>query len=274
MALTAPSHLSLSLLATSSSGASSGDGWVGTWSPGLGDPTVVGWLTVLAYFVGAYLCQGAFKVERARAGRPPAGLWAHVEGLFWFLKSLGGSRRLQTVPPRERLPALWLGLATMLALLGVNKQLDLQSLFTEIGRLLSHSQGWYAERRGVQALFIFLLLFAGWWALRAVLALARGHIREVRFALLGAIGLVCFVAIRAASFHHVDLLIGTDILGVDLNAWLELGGIACIAAGAARHIGLFRRRPAAAAAATSTPRPGSPPASARPSPTRRGGAAR
>ena len=271
-----PAHSVLTLLASSSTGQG---GWVGAWSPGLGDPTLAGWVTVAAYFVGAYLCLGAFKVERARAGRPPRGVGAYVEGLFWFLRSLRGPRHLNTIPSQHRISALWLGLGAMLAFLGVNKQLDLQTLFTEIGRLVAHSQGWYGERRGVQAMFIFLLLFAGWWALRSVLALGRGRMREVRFALLGAIFLVCFVAIRAASFHHVDELIGTDLLGVDLNAWLELGGITCIAAAAASHIGLGPRRGAAAvvqkrAAATSTPPRGSPPAAAGRSPTRRGGAAR
>ena len=30
-------------------------------------------------------------------------------------------------------------------LLGINKQLDLQSLFTEVMRDMAHAQGWYNE---------------------------------------------------------------------------------------------------------------------------------
>jgi hypothetical protein len=217
------------------------DGWVGSWSPGIGDPTITGWVTVVAYFVAAYLCYLTFKIERFRRDRPAQGARAFLDGLGWLVRGLGGRRRRDSVPQVERAPALWAGLATMLLLLGINKQLDLQSLLTEIGRILARDEGWYQGRRQVQLLFIFVLLFVGLWAVRAVWMLARGHSRELRLALFGAVGLVAFVAIRAASFHHVDILIGTEVAGIDLNAWLELGAIACIATGAALQIGVGRR---------------------------------
>ncbi len=43
-----------------------GNGWVGNWSPGIGDPTFVGWFTVVAYFDAALACWKA----RASAGAP------------------------------------------------------------------------------------------------------------------------------------------------------------------------------------------------------------
>jgi hypothetical protein len=217
------------------------DGWVGEWSPGLGDPTVFGWLTVIAYLGGAYLCSMAFKIERFRRKRPHEGMAAYRDGLRWLMRGLAGGKRRQSVPEIEKVPALWAGLALMLLLLGINKQLDLQSLLTELGRIAARDQGWYEGRRAVQTVFILLLVAAGAWGLRAVWTFARGHLKEMRLALLGALGLVCFVAIRAASFHHVDLIIGTEIAGVDLNAWLEIGAISCIAFGAARQIGVGRR---------------------------------
>src|SRR5262245_10532966 len=33
-----------------------GRGWVGNWSPGIGDPSVVGWVTVVLYFFAALIC--------------------------------------------------------------------------------------------------------------------------------------------------------------------------------------------------------------------------
>jgi hypothetical protein len=221
--------------------APSDDGWVGDWSPGLGDPTIIGWLTVVAYLAGAYLCFLAFKIERFRRDRPSAGLAAYLDALGWLRRGLIGRRR-EAVPAVERVPALWAGLSLMLLLLGINKQLDLQSLLTEIGRILARDEGWYEGRRTVQVVFILLLLVLGAWVLRALWVFCRAHLEQTRLALLGSLGLVAFVAIRAASFHHVDLIIGTEIAGVDLNAWLENGAIACIAVGAARQIGVALRR--------------------------------
>jgi hypothetical protein len=219
----------------------SDDGWIGDWSPGIGDPTVMGWLTVVAYLAAAYLCLLAYKIERFRRNRPAQGLAAYLDALRWLRRGLSGRRRAE-VPAGERVPALWAGLALMLLLLGINKQLDLQSLLTELGRIAARDQGWYEGRRVVQVTFIMLLVLAGAWGLRALWLFSRGHLADLRLALIGALGLVCFVAIRAASFHHVDLLIGTEIAGVDLNFWLENGAIGCIAFGAARQIGVRSRR--------------------------------
>lgn len=36
-------------------------GWIGAWAPGIGDPNVMGWITVVAYLSVAYLC---FAVHR------------------------------------------------------------------------------------------------------------------------------------------------------------------------------------------------------------------
>ena len=90
-------------------------GLIGTWSPGIGDPSVGGWLTVALYFGAAALVWGLLR------------RWPHwssgQEAWFWKL------------------------LLIALVLLGINKQLDLQSAFTETARLLAVKQGWYAERR-------------------------------------------------------------------------------------------------------------------------------
>ena len=238
--MSAPAPFTLALLASTP-----GQGWVGDWSPGIGDPTIVGWVTVVAYFVAAYLCLLAFRVERVRRGRPGTGLRAFLDGLRWLWRGLGGPQRRESVPAPDRVPALWAGLTVMLLLLGINKQLDIQTLFTDIGRLAAQSEGWYADRRFFQLLFILALMVAGVLAIRALWRFARGHLRDMRLALVGAAGLVCFVAIRAASFHHFDIFIGAGMGGLTFNAILELGGISCIAAAATRQIGVGRPPPPA-----------------------------
>jgi hypothetical protein len=123
-------------------------------------------------------------------------------------------------------------LLTMLVL-GINKQLDLQTWLTEIGRDLAHQQGWYEVRRPLQAAFIGLIGLTGAVATVA-LAFAMRHVfHRVVGALVGLGALVTFVIVRAASFHHVDVLLGRG--RVRLNWVLELGGIALIAVSAFRQ---------------------------------------
>lgn len=163
------------------------------WSPGLGDNNIVGWLTVLVYLVA-----GVLSLRAARAMAEDA--LSRRERLFWAIAG-----------------------AVML-FLAVNKQLDLQSLVTMIGRCHAQLAGWYNDRRAVQKLFILLVAAGGLGAVGLLALLLRGILNRVWLALLG-LGFVClFVAIRAASFHHVDILISSTVLGFKMNWALELPG--------------------------------------------------
>jgi hypothetical protein len=91
-----------------------------------------------------------------------------------------------------------------------------------------HDFGLYQERRHYQALFILGILFTGMsliaWLIYAYYQVIKSHL----LALIGLGFLIIFVLIRAASFHHMDQLIGTSILGVKLNWVFELTGIVLI----------------------------------------------
>jgi hypothetical protein len=182
-------------------------GWVGRWEPGIGDPTVFGWITTVAYFVAAALCFLAYRAYARQAGTP------EVRRAGW----------------------LWLILAGALAFLGVNKQLDLQTLFTEVGRIVAFKQGWYQQRHRVQVAFVGVLGVVGLVGVAGMLHLARGQFRQLRLALVGAVFLVAFVGIRATSFHLVDQVLSHQVSVVRMNHLLELGGIALVAIGAARN---------------------------------------
>ena len=179
----------------------------GRWHPGTGDPSVLGWLTVVGYFLAALLSFRAMRAHQARAGAGgPAGKDERLLARFWGLV-----------------------LVAMFSL-GINKQLDLQTLFTEIGRDLAREQGWYEVRRRYQVAFIVSVAVVG-LASTAVLAFVMRHVlRRMVGGLLGLGALVTFVVVRAASFHHVDLLLMRG--RVRLNWVLELGGIALIASSA------------------------------------------
>ena len=178
------------------------------WSPQIGDPGVTGWLTVLAYALCAMLALAVWRRLKGQRGR-----------LFWAVLSL------------------------LLVALAVNKQLDLQSAVTATGKCLARAQGWYAQRRLMQALFIGLV---GGCALALLLGLMLSLWGRLRQNLLAATGLtlvLCYVVIRALSFHHFDRLIGTRNFGVMNNFLFENAGLVLIAVNAAWLL-WRRRRPA------------------------------
>ena len=189
------------------------EGWIGQWSPGIGDPSFAGWLTVVAYFVAAFVCWRARRI--ARDERPRATGLASAR--FWSVLAVG------------------------LTMLGVNKQLDLQTAVTEIGRILARQQGWYDHRRWVQMAFIVLVILIVAMACRWLLRAAAADLSRLWLAVVGAAVLGAFVAIRASSFHHVDACIWFDLLfGLRVNVVLELGGICCISVAALRFQRLRR----------------------------------
>jgi uncharacterized membrane protein (UPF0136 family) len=199
------------------------------WSAGIGDPTFMGWFTVVAYFAAAWLCLRAFMVEKAGPPRPYrqaiAALWRVVKK-HWR----------EGVPAPARRAGLWLVLALLLAFLGVNKQLDLQSLLTEIGRVTAIESGWYENRRAVQVGFIGAVLVSAAAAVVALWWLVRGHLHGFRLALGGMVVLLAFVVVRATSFHDMDAFIHASMGGIEANWIFELGGIGLVAVAAGRRL--------------------------------------
>lgn len=177
----------------------------GRWRPAIGDPTVVGWVTVVAYLLAAVACA-----------------WA-----AWREPRPGGL-------PKSRPSGFWLMLSVAMVLLGINKQLDVQTLFTLIGRRVLEANGLYQERRHYQTMFLGAVAGSSLILLIGSLWLARRSLRHRWAALVGMAFVMGFVVIRAASFHHVDALLGSRLGGLKWNWILELGGIAVVAAGAIR----------------------------------------
>jgi hypothetical protein len=207
-------------------------GWIGNWSPGIGDPNFAGWFTVGAYFVAAYLSWRVYR--RMTPSTDATGVSGFVTTLApLLLAPFTSSERIKRTPPQVRMRGLWLGIFVLLVLLGINKQLDLQTAFTELGRMAAHAGGWYARRRKYQIVFILAVFLASGWILRSILLLASGQGLRMAPALLGIAFLFCFVVTRAASFHHIDRLLGMSFEGFKMNWILELGGIALIIYGTA-----------------------------------------
>jgi hypothetical protein len=170
------------------------------WHPGIGDPGLAGWIIVIAYLIAAALC--------ARNG--------------------------QAATHRRRAGVFWGGLAALLVLLGLNKQLDLQTLFTELAKQLVSGLGWYDERRTLQIAFVVALWMGGMTFAVALRRSVAASWREYRLACIGVILLLIFVLLRATRFHLVNWMLELHEEFAVANEILELGAIACIAAGALR----------------------------------------
>lgn len=176
------------------------------WSPGIGDPSPLGWTTVLLYFLTALLS--------------------------W--RAAASARESRDIP-------LWRFLFVLYIALGLNKQLDLQSLLTAFLRDAARNEGWYAVRYPVQIAFIVMVALMAVSAILYLLWRHRGSSRAVKLAIGGCAFTLCFITVRAASFHHIDRILGRSVAGWKLNWLLELSGILLVAAAAAAAT---QRRPA------------------------------
>jgi hypothetical protein len=177
----------------------------GAWRPGVGDPTPLGWLTVLAYGVAALACARAARREPLPDGRR-----------------------------RSRPARFWVALAVLLVLLGINKQLDLQTPLAMAARAAFRRAGRYRQRRPYQVAFIVGVWVACAALLGVFLRMSRGSLRRRWPALVGMVSVLGYVATRAALFHRVDALHAARIGGMRWSWALELGGVSLVAAAAFR----------------------------------------
>ena len=167
-----------------------------SWSPRIGDPSNIGWFTVGAYVTAAVLAFLVFKSQKDR------------QRIFWSM------------------------LCVVLFALSINKQLDLQTAITAAGRCLALAQKWYDDRQTVQLVFIVFIATASIVFSGIMVVTMRHSFSENWLALLGLAFLCTFIAVRAASFHHFDLFISSEITYVRINWIMELSGIAMIATNA------------------------------------------
>ena len=189
-----PVHVVLLPLALAHAVAQAAVGSDGRWHPGIGDPTPMGWITVLAYGLTAFLCTRC-------ARRLPA-------------------------------PLFWWGMAAALLFLGLNKQLDLQTWFTQVARDMAMRDGWYEQRRHYQVEFIAVMAVVSLGMAAFIAVALRGHWLAYLRVWGGMALLLFFIVTRAASFHHVDVLLMSELSGLRLNWLFELGALALMGSGA------------------------------------------
>src|SRR5580658_9606364 len=173
------------------------------WHAQLDNPNVLGWSVVEFYGLAALACGRAAvraPARRARGEADHAGMW-------WAL-------------------------AAGLCFLGVNKQLNLQTLLLVVGRRLAAADGWYGQRRAVQLAFslLFGLGVCGW--LFWLESRHRDFVRSNPLVFRGALILGLFVALRAATINHASAWMGLRLQDKQWAWVLEIGGSILIGAGA------------------------------------------
>jgi drug/metabolite transporter (DMT)-like permease len=191
-----------------------GSGWVGDWSPGIGDPTFLGWFTVLAYAMATWWCHRLRKRFSARSDairRKERRFWSVMTGILLFLC--------------------------------INKQLDLQTAMTEFLRGCAKTEGWYDIRYKFQVAFIAAMLLCLPILVGVMFYVARRLPGATKLAGAGLIFIGIYVLLRASSFHHMDLLIRARVLNFQLNWFFELGGIAVVMVGARKRSRQLDRGP-------------------------------
>lgn len=174
----------------------------------------------------------ALKDWRASISHASASDWITVAA--YLLVALIALRAARTAglrrEPRERL--FWLIAAALMAFLGVNELFDFQTILTAVGKAWAQSSGWYEQRRTYQLEFIIALAFAALGMGIAMLWLTRGAHRAVGVALIGLVFIGLFVLIRAASFHHVDSMLGMGPDAFTFGSMQEMAGILIVGAAA------------------------------------------
>lgn len=171
------------------------------WQPTIGDPSIMGWVTVVAYFLTATLALTIY---------------------------LDGKRLFQNPATQKMQRGFWFTVFLLMLILGINKQLDLQSLITAMGRYYANRDGWIEYKRQVQIAVIASILIIGALSLLAFAYRVRALFQTNWLAIFGLSCLLIFIAIRATSFHHMDIFINIEIYGSKVNWIMELGGIAAV----------------------------------------------
>ncbi len=156
------------------------------------DSTVLGWTICIAYLITSWCC--------FRKGRKLND--SQVSMMFWY------------------------GLSLLMLFLGINKQLDLQTMLASLARQAAITDGWYAYRKHIQHVFIIVLaLLLTFLLVFFRLLLAEAWYR-FKLAWLGIFVLFSFIVLRAAAFNHEAKALLDSVDGY--YQLLELAGVIVI----------------------------------------------
>jgi hypothetical protein len=167
---------------------------------GAGNLSIVGWLTVILYFCAAIRCWIIAREIRSTTG------------------NIEETKELRC----------WSSMSAAFFALGVSKQLDLQTILTNTGRVIARFQGWYGQRQSAQIAFVAVIAIMSLIAAIVLVRWARNAPVSTWLALASSIMLIGYWVIRTVSLHSVDRLVDARILGVRLDSILEIAGLGAV----------------------------------------------
>jgi hypothetical protein len=120
-------------------------------------------------------------------------------------------------------PTFWLLTAAIFLVMAIGRAVDLGDLLTRFGRDQAYAQGWYDNRRKIQAVVVAGV--GALWLVTVAVALWRVPARQRRYlpAAIAVFTLLCFVGVRTISLHQIDaLMYHRDFAGAQIGTVGEL----------------------------------------------------
>ena len=173
----------------------------------IGNTTPGGTVAIVLYLSGFLMCLRAMIIVRAR--------------MDYFSFSC-------------EYPVFWLIAAWCLLLLGFTREINLHTFFTRFVRILAQEEGWYLERRTLQAGVLIAVCGMGLGVLGVAVWFLHGARWPYLLAFGGILFLIGYAVARLVSFHYVDVLLAQEFGGITLNHFVELGATLCVIAAAWR----------------------------------------
>lgn len=167
------------------------------WHATIGNPAVLRWFTMLVYLVAVWRCIAKSKNS----------------------KSYGGNYQF------------WLYLAAFLFLLGINKQLDLKSWFTEIIHHKAATYSWYEYRQSVLIGLVGLICFGVLLAMISFRLYLANSWRNHKITWFGIIPLLIFVVMQTGYPIYIDFFIFQRMYVLNIHLILEISALLLIILG-------------------------------------------
>jgi drug/metabolite transporter (DMT)-like permease len=124
-------------------------------------------------------------------------------------------------------PTFWFVTAGLLVVMAIGHLVELGGLASQLGRREAVSEGWYEQRRKLQAIAVASLT-ALWLVIVLVVSRwVRERRRRYHAMTLIILSLVFFTGVRVVSLHQVDdVLYHREVFGVKIGTAIEVLGLA------------------------------------------------
>ncbi len=138
----------------------------------------------------------------------------------------------------------WWTVAAVALLLGINKNLQMQTVLIASCRAIAVAQGWIDSRRALQQAFVVVLFLATALTAIGLTCTLRQFLKQNVTLATGLALVVVYSFFRAAEMNHVELL-GVGRSTSDALWPLEVAGVALMFVGVTKHFVASRSAQAA-----------------------------